>query len=73
MEALQTKEGLNSMTVIVEKGSIKLNSVLIIGKESFKVKTILDDLGQNLKEALPGDAVQIVGIPFVPSPGDIVF
>ena len=26
-----------------------------------------------LKEAFPGDAVQIVGIPFIPAPGDVVF
>lgn len=61
------------MTIIVEKGVLKQNAILIIGKESFRAKTILDDRGENLKQAFPGDAVQIVGIPFVPAPGDIVF
>lgn len=61
------------MTIIVEKGVLKTNAILIMGKQSFRVKTILDDKGENLTEAAPGDAVQVVGIPFIPAPGDIVF
>lgn len=45
LEAFQTKEGLNSMTIIMEKGTLKIGSILVMGKESFKVKTILDDRG----------------------------
>jgi|JI10StandDraft_1071094.scaffolds.fasta_scaffold284672_2 hypothetical protein len=37
------------MTIIVEKGVLKQNAILIIGKESFRAKTILDDRGENLK------------------------
>lgn len=32
LEAFQTKEGLNSMTIIVEKGVLKTNAILIMGK-----------------------------------------
>lgn len=34
---------------------------------------MLNDRGEVVLEAYPGDAVQIVGIPFVPAPGDVVF
>lgn len=61
------------MTIIMEKGILKPNSLLIVGTQSVKVKTILGDRGENLVEAFPGEAVQIVGIPFIPSPGDNVF
>lgn len=61
------------MTIIVEKGVLKTNTILILGKEKFRVKTILDDRGEVLSEAFPGDAVQVVGIPFIPAPGDIIF
>ena len=49
LEANQTKAGLNSMTIIVEKGILKINSLIVIGKQSFKVKNILCDRGESLK------------------------
>lgn len=61
------------MTVIVEKGIIKTNSVLILKTDLIKVKTMLDDKGKILTEANPGAAIQIVGIPLVPAPGDLIF
>ena len=61
------------MTVIVEKGTIKTNSVLILKTDVIKVKTMLDDKGKILTEANPGAAIQIVGIPLVPAPGDLIF
>ena len=51
------------MTLIVKQGILKAGSILIIGDEYARVKTIQDDSGRHLKEAVPGDAVQIVGIP----------
>lgn len=32
-----------------------------------------DDMGRTLKEAKPGDAVQIIGIPLIPTAGDFVY
>lgn len=32
-----------------------------------------DDAGKTLTEAKPGDAVQIIGIPSIPSAGDFVY
>ena len=45
LEATQTKNGMNSMTVIIEKGTLKTNSLIIVGKQSVKVKKMLDDKG----------------------------
>jgi hypothetical protein len=32
-----------------------------------------DDKGNQLKQAFPGDAVQILGIPNVPAAGDFIY
>jgi len=32
-----------------------------------------DDSGRELKEAYPGDAVQIIGIPSIPTAGDFIY
>ena len=45
LEADQTKEGLNSMTIIIDKGTLKLGSLILLGEDSFKIKTILNDQG----------------------------
>jgi translation initiation factor IF-2 len=61
------------MTIIIDKGTLKLGSLILLGEDSFKIKTILNDQGEFLKEAVPGDAVRIVGIPKVPKAGDQIF
>lgn len=73
LEACQNKQGLNSMTLIVKQGILRVGSTLIIGEHSFKIKSIQDDSGSSLKEGRPGDAVHIIGIPNVPSAGDFVY
>ena len=32
-----------------------------------------DDSGRELKEAMPGDAVQVIGIPSIPTAGDFIY
>lgn len=61
------------MTLIIKQGTLKVGSILVVGDEYTKVKSMLDDKGNNLKEAYPGDAVQIIGIPSVPAAGDFVY
>lgn len=73
LEACQSQQGLNSMTLIMKQGILKVGSTLIIGDHYSKVKTMKDDSGNSLKEARPGDAVHIIGIPNVPSAGDFVY
>ena len=61
------------MTVIIKQGTLKSGSLLIIGDELSKIKTMQDDSGNELKEAYPGDAVQIIGIPCIPTAGDFIY
>ena len=61
------------MTMIVKQGTLKVGSLLVIGEEYAKVKSLHDDKGDSLKVALPGDAVQVVGIPNIPAAGDFIY
>lgn len=61
------------MTLIVKHGVFKTGSVIVIGGEYTKIKNMQDDSGKELKEARPGDAVQIIGIPSVPTAGDFIY
>lgn len=61
------------MTLIIKQGILKTGSTLIIGNQYAKVKHMHDDSGRELKEAMPGDAVQVIGIPSIPTAGDFIY
>ena len=61
------------MTLIVKHGVLKIGSTLIIGDEYAKIRSMHDDSGRELKEARAGDAVQIIGIPNIPTAGDFIY
>jgi len=64
---------MNAMTLIVKQGTLKQGSILVIGESYTKIKNMYDDAGNELKEAKPGDAVQIMGIPNIPAAGDFIY
>jgi translation initiation factor IF-2 len=57
------------MTMIIQRGTLKPGAILIVGDQFTKVKYMHDDKGNSLSQGIPGDAVQIVGIPIVPKAG----
>ncbi len=57
-------------TVIVESGTIKVGDPFICGPFSGKVKSLIDDLGDNLKEAGPAMPVEVLGFSELPHVGD---
>ncbi len=48
-------------TVIVEKGTLKVGQALLCGQHYCKVRSLLDENGKPVKQALPGDPVRVVG------------
>jgi translation initiation factor IF-2 len=64
------KNNFNSITVIIEEGILRIGSFVVIGNQQFKIRTMVDDRGVEVKEASPGEAVQIFGVSFTPYPGD---
>lgn len=45
------------MTMIIQRGTLKSGSILIMGDQYTKVKYMHDDRGNALSQGIPGDAV----------------
>ena len=57
-------------TVIVQMGTLKIGDPFICGDYSGKVKSLLDDRGQSVKEAGPSTPVKVLGFTGLPNAGD---
>ena len=57
-------------TLLVQKGTLKLGDIFVVGAESGRVRALLDDRGKNLKTAGPGRPVEILGLNGTPMAGD---
>jgi translation initiation factor IF-2 len=57
-------------TVIVQMGTLKVGDPFICGDYSGKVKSLLDDRGQPVKEAGPSTPVKVLGFTGLPNAGD---
>jgi translation initiation factor IF-2 len=57
-------------TIIVQMGTLKTGDPFICGDYSGKVKSLLDDRGQPVKEAGPSTAVKVLGFTGLPNAGD---
>ncbi|MEC7495963.1 MAG: translation initiation factor IF-2, partial [Pseudomonadota bacterium] len=57
-------------TVLVQRGTLKQGDILVVGAESGRVRALLDDRGQKLTEAGPGQPVEILGLNGTPMAGD---
>lgn len=57
-------------TVIVESGTLKVGTPFICGPYSGKVRSLINDLGESVKTALPGTPVEVIGFEELPNVGD---
>jgi translation initiation factor IF-2 len=57
-------------TVIVQMGTLKVGDPFICGDYSGKVKSLLDDRGEAVKEAGPSTPVKVLGFAGLPNAGD---
>jgi translation initiation factor IF-2 len=57
-------------TVIVQMGTLKIGDPFICGDYNGKVKSLLDDRGQPVKEAGPSTPVKVLGFTGLPNAGD---
>ena len=57
-------------TLLVQKGTLKLGDIFVVGAESGRARALLDDRGKNLKTAGPGRPVEILGLNGTPMAGD---
>lgn len=57
-------------TVLIQRGTLRIGHIFVAGAESGKVRALINDKGQNVMEALPGDPVEVLGISGTPSAGE---
>lgn len=58
------------ITLLIQNGTLRLGDPIVIGNSFGKVRTLKNDLGQNIVEASPSTPVEVTGISEVPSAGD---
>jgi translation initiation factor IF-2 len=58
------------VTVLVQRGTLKVGDDILTGKYSGRVRALLDERGRQVKSAGPGIPVQVLGVSGVPQAGD---
>ncbi len=58
------------MTVLVQNGTLRQGDIIIAGTAVGRVRTMINDKGQRVKEAGPSVPVEIAGMSEVPNAGD---
>ncbi|MEJ8736775.1 translation initiation factor IF-2 [Erysipelotrichaceae bacterium HCN-30851] len=58
-------------TLLVQGGTLHTGDSLVVGTAYGKVRKMTDDLGREIKKALPSTPVEIIGLNDVPIAGDI--
>ena len=56
--------------ILIQNGTLRLGDPIVVGTSSGKVRTLKNDKGENLVEALPSMPVSITGLSESPSAGD---
>lgn len=70
VESKQEKGRGSVATVLIQKGTLRVGHVFVAGSEFGKVRALINDQGKNVKEAIPGQPVEILGINGTPSAGE---
>ena len=58
------------VTVLIQNGTLRIGDPIVVGTSFGKVRTLKNDKGNEIVEALPSTPVEITGINEVPSAGD---
>ncbi|MFD2647913.1 translation initiation factor IF-2 [Devosia albogilva] len=57
-------------TVLVQRGTLKIGDILVAGTEFARVRALINDKGDQVKDAGPSVPVEVLGFNGVPSAGD---
>ena len=67
----QIEPGLGpTATVLVRKGTLRVGDAVVIGQHGCKIRALVNDKGQRVKEATPSMPVKIVGLSGLPDAGE---
>jgi translation initiation factor IF-2 len=57
-------------TVLVQRGTLKRGDIVVAGSQWGKVRALVNERGQQVKEAAPALPVEVLGLDGAPDPGD---
>ncbi|MBU1333376.1 MAG: translation initiation factor IF-2 [Alphaproteobacteria bacterium] len=57
-------------TVLVQRGTLSIGDILVAGTEFARVRALINDKGEQVKQAGPSTPVEVLGFTGVPSAGD---
>lgn len=57
-------------TVLIQKGTLKIGEIFVVGSEWGRVRALINDRGEQVKQALPGQPVEVLGLTGTPDAGD---
>ena len=57
-------------TLLVQRGTLKIGDVFVAGPEWGRVRALINDRGENIKEAGPSTPVEVLGLQGSPNAGD---
>ena len=59
--------------ILVQDGTLRIGDVVVAGAVSGRIRALMNDRGERLREAGPSTPVEIQGLDDVPEPGDSLF
>ncbi len=70
IESRKDKQIGSVATLLIQNGTLRLGDPIVVGTTCGKVRTLKNDLGQDIVEASPSTPVEITGLSNVPEAGD---
>ncbi|OQW33743.1 MAG: translation initiation factor IF-2 [Nitrospira sp. SG-bin1] len=58
-------------TVLVQSGTLRVGDAYVVGTFSGRVRALINDRGEKAQQAGPSIPVEVIGLPGVPSAGDV--
>ncbi|MBA5724275.1 translation initiation factor IF-2 [Candidatus Liberibacter sp.] len=58
------------VTVLVQKGTLRIGQILVVGDQWGRVRALFNDKGKSVTEALPSMPIEVLGLQGMPMAGD---
>ena len=59
-------------TVLIQKGTLRQGDIFVVGEQYGKVRALVNDRGERIKEAGPSSPVEVLGLNGTPEAGDVL-
>jgi translation initiation factor IF-2 len=59
-------------TVLIQNGTLRTGDIFVVGEQYGKVRALIDDQGNRIKEAGPSVPVEVLGLNGTPEAGDVL-